>query len=643
MLAPAEPLARILVVDDEAALVTALCDTLNQQRYQAYGFTSARVALVVLRESRFDILLADLSMPEMDGVTLLKAALEVDPDLVGIIMTGQGTVRTAVEAMRIGAFDYILKPFNLNTLLPVITRATQMHRLRGENIQLRAVLSIYELSTAAAFTLDAGRLLDDLAVFAARQSPHADTAILLASENAGELRLATASGPGWATQIGAVFPFHARLASWVEECRKALADAAPGMISALAAEHPLLAEFGGVALPMIAQAQLVGILIFRKTEGRPATPGQIKALEVLAGIGASALAAARLHEHVRDAEERYRTLFDASPVPSWLIDPEKLRFLAANGAAVSNYGLSSEEFIAMSVTEIWMPEDREELLALFAERRGAPRAPPPFRSLWRHRKKGGEIIDVMVNAQPIELARHNRCIVTAVDISDRLAAEARLSTLSRRVLEVQETERRTVAHELHDEIGQALTAVKLSMDVLRRAPGAHVDPVAFGETMELVDNALRQVRGLTLNLRPTVLDDLGLGPALRWLAGRQQKLTGARVEADIDLPAARLDPAIETACFRIAQEAITNSLRHARAQRISLSSRIEDGAVTLMVADDGAGFDLAAARAAGAEGRSAGLTGMEERARLAGGELEVRPARGGGTEVRARFAPRGAA
>src|SRR3972149_11923713 len=162
MPAPAEPLARVLVVDDEAALVTALCETLNDQYYEARGFPSALEALAALRESPFDVLLTDLSMPEMDGVALLKAALKIDPDLVGIIMTGQATVQTAVEAMKIGASDYILKPFKLNALLPVIARAGRMHRLRSENIQLRAVLSIYELSTAAAFTLDAERLLDYL-------------------------------------------------------------------------------------------------------------------------------------------------------------------------------------------------------------------------------------------------------------------------------------------------------------------------------------------------------------------------------------------------------------------------------------------------------------------------------------------------
>jgi len=643
MPASAESLARVFVVDDETALVTALCDTLNDQRYEARGFTSALEALAALRESHFDILLTDLSMPEMDGVALLKAALEIDPDLVGIIMTGQGTVRTAVEAMKTGAHDYILKPFKLNALLPVIARAAQVRRLKSENIQLRAALSIYELSTAAAFTLDAERLLDHLAMSAARQSEHADTAILLASENARELRLSWVHGASWSTRIGAVFPFDARLNGWVEENRAALAEAATDRTSALATEHPFVAEFGGVALPMIAQARLVGVLIFRRAEGRPATPGEIKALEVLAGIGAAALAAARLHGHVRDAEERYRTLFEGDPIPTWAVEQDTQRFIAVNEAAVRNYGWSREEFLAMTTFDLWPTEDHEALRALIAERRRQPGMAQPYRGQWRHRRKNGEILHVVAESRPIRFEGRECRIVTAVDISDRLEAEARLAALSHRVLEVQETERREVARELHDEIGQALTAVKLGLEALRRAPGSRVDPAAFTDSLELVENALQQVRSLTLDLRPGVLDDLGLAPALRWLAERQQKLTGIRLETDIDLPAARLDPAIETACFRIAQEAITNSLRHAGPQRVSLSARVGDGTLSLVVADDGAGFDLAAARAAGAAGRSAGLTGMEERARLAGGQLEVRTARGGGTEVRARFALRSAA
>jgi len=128
--------ARILVVDDEAAQMQALCRTLPDQNYEPIGFTDGEDALNELRRSRFDLLLADLMMPGMDGIALLQAAREIDPDLVGIIMTGDGTITTAVEAMKAGALDYILKPFKLSVIIPVLERALAVRRLRLENAEL---------------------------------------------------------------------------------------------------------------------------------------------------------------------------------------------------------------------------------------------------------------------------------------------------------------------------------------------------------------------------------------------------------------------------------------------------------------------------------------------------------------------------
>ena len=126
-------LGRLLIVDDEVELKTALCETLSAQGYDVVGTTSPTEALQVMQDQDFDLVLADLMMPEMDGVALLRAALAIDPSLVGIIMTGQGTVQTAVEAMQAGAFDYILKPFRLQTLLLTLSRAIGVRRLRQEN------------------------------------------------------------------------------------------------------------------------------------------------------------------------------------------------------------------------------------------------------------------------------------------------------------------------------------------------------------------------------------------------------------------------------------------------------------------------------------------------------------------------------
>ncbi|HZP92559.1 MAG TPA: response regulator [Burkholderiales bacterium] len=130
------PEARLLIVDDEVAQMTALCDTLGDEGYSAAGFSSANEALASLREQRFDLLLTDLMMPEMDGIALLRAAQEIDPHLAGIVMTGHGTIDTAIEAMKAGALDYILKPFKLSVILPVLSRALDIRRLRMENAVL---------------------------------------------------------------------------------------------------------------------------------------------------------------------------------------------------------------------------------------------------------------------------------------------------------------------------------------------------------------------------------------------------------------------------------------------------------------------------------------------------------------------------
>src|SRR5262249_15702800 len=127
----------ILVVDDEVELMKALSESLADQNYAVSGTSDPAQALERISEGNFDLILSDLMMPGMDGIQLLRQAFEIDPQVVGIIMTGQGTVPTAVEAMKIGAFDYIQKPFKLQAILPILNRAMEVRRLRLENVRLK--------------------------------------------------------------------------------------------------------------------------------------------------------------------------------------------------------------------------------------------------------------------------------------------------------------------------------------------------------------------------------------------------------------------------------------------------------------------------------------------------------------------------
>ena len=130
------PLAHLLIVDDEAAHMRALCDILELEGYAPTGFASASSALKALAERSFDLLVTDLKMPEMDGIALLRAAQKLDPDIAGIVMTGHAAIDTAVKAMQAGACDYIVKPFRIAQLAPVISRALEARRLRRLNKEL---------------------------------------------------------------------------------------------------------------------------------------------------------------------------------------------------------------------------------------------------------------------------------------------------------------------------------------------------------------------------------------------------------------------------------------------------------------------------------------------------------------------------
>ncbi|HEY9627565.1 MAG TPA: response regulator [Coleofasciculaceae cyanobacterium] len=213
----------------------------------------------------------------------------------------------------------------------------------------------------------------------------------------------------------------------------------------------------------------------------------------------------------------------------------------------------------------------------------------------------------------------------------------RLKTLSSRLIEAQEAERRHIAYELHDEIGQALTAVKINLQASQRSLGVARDSYPIQESITIVDEALHQVRNLALDLRPSLLDDLGLLAALRWYLDRQSQRTGMVINLVCAAFESALPPKLEIVCFRIVQEALTNITKHARAVSITVQLHQQDDKLQLSIRDDGVGFDVSAARHRAARGASLGLLGMEERATLVGGKLQIRSLPGQGTEIYVDF------
>jgi len=229
------------------------------------------------------------------------------------------------------------------------------------------------------------------------------------------------------------------------------------------------------------------------------------------------------------------------------------------------------------------------------------------------------------------LTQVNNAVAIAVEKSrlfDQVrAGRERLEALTRRLMEVQETERRHLARELHDEIGQTVTGLGFLLDTIDWQ-SMQAARARLGQVRELVNDLLTQIRNLSLNLRPSMLDDLGLVPALVWLFGRYTAQTNVRVDFHQHGLERRFDPGIETVGYRVVQEALTNVARHARVDHVCVSGRVEDSSLLLEVVDDGAGFDPDLVDG------STGLAGMRERASQLAGRLTVESKPGAGTRVR---------
>ena len=210
-------------------------------------------------------------------------------------------------------------------------------------------------------------------------------------------------------------------------------------------------------------------------------------------------------------------------------------------------------------------------------------------------------------------------------------SEEMLRFLSRRLVKIQEQERRNLARELHDEVGQYLTGIKLTLGALKRTPAKNREESlsqAEAEINELMD----KVRELSLDLRPAILDDLGLLPALRWHFKRFSKQTGIELEFNHSGIADRHDPEIELASYRVVQEGLTNIARHAKATLAEVHIHVMDRQLEIRIEDEGVGFDKDDRLA---RPNTSGILGMSERVSLLGGELSLSSVPGKGTQLTA--------
>jgi PAS domain S-box-containing protein len=242
----------------------------------------------------------------------------------------------------------------------------------------------------------------------------------------------------------------------------------------------------------------------------------------------------------------------------------------------------------------------------------------------------------------IDIAREVASQLAIVIQQSRLMEEVstankQLKALSHRLMETQELERSRLARELHDDAGQMLTALKIMLQLLQRRPECASLASEFEEILGLVQHLLDQIRTLSLNLHPPQLDELGLVSALQWYLERQARLGSFEAYLKAVPENMRATKEIEITCYRIAQEALTNAVRYANARTVVVELYGSASEVSMVIRDDGCGFDVRATREQAIRGGSLGLLGMQERAELIGGQLIIESSYQSGTTVRAHF------
>jgi PAS domain S-box-containing protein len=524
------------------------------------------------------------------------------------------------------------------------------------------------------------------------------------------------------------------------------------------------------ALPLRAGAKVVGVIgLGRTEEGREFTALEMGLVSRFARMASLVLTNARLYdaaqreiverrraqEELRDSESRYRRLFEGNPVPMWVFDVTSLDFLSVNDAAVEHYGYSREEFLSMTIRDIRPPEDVPDLEA---EVRISNRPVLSSARQWRHRKKDGTVIDVMITSHGVNWEGRKARLVLVTDITERKRAEAalreseerfrtmataapigifladergRASYINERLREmmgkpeealldagwlstvhpddrervgrevrratpegldvsfeyrivrpdgserwahaagvpirapngsvlgyvgtvadmterhraeedrrrliaelvrVQEEERRRIATEIHDDPVQAMTAVEMRLESLRRRVEDGDQRRTLEQLTASVSTAIGRLRRLLVELRPPRLDREGLASALRALLDRLRSEGG--VDAELEDRTLHETPGeARTVLYRIAQEALANVRKHAEARRVRIILADRDGGVLLRVRDDGRGFEPD--RTAEDRPGHLGLVSMRERAELTGGKFRITSTPGAGTTVEA--------
>ena len=598
---------RIIFADDNADMRDYVRHLLAQ-RYEVEAVPDGQMALERILADPPDLVLSDVMMPRLDGFGLLRRlrADERTRTLPFIMLSAREGEEARIEGLSGGVDDYLIKPFSARELVARIGTHLEMAKLRRE---------------AATALQESERRFRELADNA--------PVMIWVADNCGntefanrtylkyfEISLADVTGQRWKDLV--------HPDDYESYCKEFLAASAAG--------RPFRTECR--VRRGDGEWRWVNSWAVPRSSKSERQPGMV-------GCSVDVTDRVRGEERIRELGAIVESSEDAifgktlgGIITSW------------NKGAERIYGFAAHEVVGESVS-ILLPSGREHELLQVLRTVASGESIDSYETV--HRRKNGQEIQMFLTVSPIcnlagqiigastvgrDVTERKRIERELLESQERLReANEQLHVLSSRLFRIQEDERRHLARELHDQMGQTLTAAKIDLQAAKHLRKRTAIMQRLGESVAVLDWLLEQARRLSLELRPPLLDDLGLVPALRCYLDQQTRRAGLHVKFFADQALERFDVDIETACFRVAQEAVTNVVRHARAQTVSVELYRAPEALHLIARDDGIGFDVATAQ----QGATLGLLGIRERVALVGGEFDCKSILGGGTEVHAFF------
>ena len=626
---------RILIVEDnpgDARLILEMLAEGKDVLIQSERAGTLAAAQEIIARQRFDVILLDLGLTDSQGLDTLSKILPGAADIPIIVLTGIHEDSFGIQALQRGAQDYLMKGhFDANLLTRAIHYAIE--RKKTET-------SLSELN------LDLEKRIRERTAELSAANEQLSTSLAKLAETEKEFRLIveTLHEGIWVIDGDAKTSFvNPRMADMLDYTPEEMA------------RRHLFSFMDEQGIKMCREKlerrqqgvkELHEFEFLRKDGGRISTLVETAPIFSAEGIYNGAIAGVmdvterkRDEDALRESDERFRVAIESSNDGFGMIKDERHIYVNKKLATMFGYD-QPEDMIGLHLSDLLYPDDKSWLLDLHRQRKAGRDVTSSYEIRCR-RKNGSPVIvessvsQIMFRGEPVFI-NFMRDITARKQLETELkASQEQLRSITQQLVKVDEIQRHRLAMELHDQVGQNLTALGINLNILRDLMKAREEKPLLSridDSLKLVEKTGLQIRDIMANLRPSVLDDYGLLATLRWFGQRCATRTGLKVVVEGRDIIPRPDATVETAMYRITQEAVHNIVKHAGADQVLIYIGADDQKVLLTIEDNGKGFDVAAP---GQEDKQAGwgLAIMMERAVSVGGECHVHSRPGQGTMV----------